>query len=186
METTVLVELIGWSIGYASFHNMVARTLDGLRPISHGSTVATGFQPTPTIPNDSYDLDLATRPSWILKIEYESLPTIYFSYGWYGHVKDLCLFSVGDKGNAGVNDGSMETGSAIGDSVEKDLDLAVDIEIDAGKRSVGKRATVSIGASLNYSGQNDGSRKVDFGVSSPIEKVHEDFVGKLANKGAVL
>lgn len=52
------------------------------------------------------------------KIEYESLPTIYFSYGWYCHVKDLCLFSVGDKGNAGVNDGSMATGSTIGDSVE--------------------------------------------------------------------
>ncbi|MBA0723031.1 hypothetical protein Golax_003649, partial [Gossypium laxum] len=155
METTVVVELMGRSIGYASFHNMVVRTLDDLRPISHGSTVATGFQPTPTIPNDSYDLDLAARPSWIL---------------------DLCLFSVGDKGNARVNEGSMATGSAIGDLVEDDLDSAVDIGIDAGKGSVGRRATVSVGPSLNYSGQNESSHKVEFGVSSPIEKVHKDFV----------
>ncbi|MBA0597870.1 hypothetical protein Gorai_007654, partial [Gossypium raimondii] len=70
----------------------------------------------------------------------------------------------------------MATGSAIGDSVEEDLNSAVDIGLDTGKGSVGRRATVSVGPSLNYSGQNDDSHKVDFGISSPIEKVHEDFV----------
>ncbi|MBA0626470.1 hypothetical protein Godav_004136 [Gossypium davidsonii] len=168
METTVLVELIGWSIGYASFHNMVANS-QGNRPII-GKVAKLDFNTHKRL-----------RGQFARMAIFVNLDKPLIS-----QILDLCLFSVGDKGNAGVNDGSMETGSAIGDSVEKDLDLAVDIEIDAGKRSVGRRATVSIGASLNYSGQNDGSRKVDFGVSSPIEKVHEDFVGKLANKGAVL
>ncbi|MBA0868154.1 hypothetical protein Goshw_009629, partial [Gossypium schwendimanii] len=164
METTVVVELMGQSIGYASFHNMVVSLWWPSKP----------FQ-LMDVENDSQ----GNRPiiGKVAKLDFNTHKRLR------GQFARMAIFVNLDKplisqilGKTRVNDGSMATGSEIGDLVEDDLDSVVDIGIDAGKGSIGRRATVSVGPSLNYSEQNDGSHKVDFGVSSPIEKVHEDFV----------
>ncbi|MBA0623748.1 hypothetical protein Godav_009190 [Gossypium davidsonii] len=48
----------------------------------------------------------------------ESLPSIYFSCGRYGHVKGLCSFSNGDKDGSGEKQGLKVTDSVIDFSVE--------------------------------------------------------------------
>ncbi|MBA0805451.1 hypothetical protein Gohar_004967 [Gossypium harknessii] len=75
IETTVVVKLLGRSIGYITLQNR--------------------------------------------RVEYESLPIVFFSCGRHGHVKDLCSFSAGTKGNAGEKEGSMETKPITGDSMKE-------------------------------------------------------------------
>ncbi|MBA0563169.1 hypothetical protein Golob_008167 [Gossypium lobatum] len=102
IETTVMVKLLGRSIGYITLQNRVSRV-----------------EGTIFVNLDKPLISQILVNGKTQRVEYESLPIVFFSCGRHGHVKDLCSFSAGTKGNAGEKEGSMETKPITGDSMKE-------------------------------------------------------------------
>ncbi|MBA0749020.1 hypothetical protein Gogos_002986, partial [Gossypium gossypioides] len=75
------------------------------------------------------------------RIEYESLPSICFSYGRYDHVKELCPISVGDNDLTGENEKAKTAESTVGVTVEDTTEFGPWMVVKRSSRQSSKNFT---------------------------------------------
>ncbi|MBA0871616.1 hypothetical protein Goshw_028192 [Gossypium schwendimanii] len=111
------------------------------------------------------------------RIEYEFLPSICFSCGRYGHVKELCPISVGDKDLTGENEKAKMAESTVGVTVEDTTEFGPWMVVKRSSRQSSKefrKTTAKNPVSIKGRDEVVGPEKDEGGVS---KLGHESKVG---------